>query len=168
MSWSPHKSSSMGFFNQYFFFSILELFIRIMRSVHCNFFNWRDFIWQFIGLFCYVLFPKLSHIHRLAQRFFLPFPFKISLAFLLMNESLSILRNRTLVLVRLESRILQVYLFYVIVVVLWRVIRKGIPRLLTKFCFVFLIALAFILWSLFLGNKNSRLLQYPVLLFFFI
>jgi hypothetical protein len=66
----------------------------------------------------YVLFINISHIHRPAQRFFLPFPFKISLAFLLMNESLSILRNHTLVLVRLESRILQVHLFYVIVVVL--------------------------------------------------
>ena len=96
-------------------------------------------------------------------RFFLPFPFKISLAYLLMLQSFSILRKQTIVLVRLKSKTLQVYLFYVIVVVLWWVIWKGIPRLLTKFCLVFLIPIRFILWIL--GNKNSQLLQYPVFLF---
>jgi len=57
----------------------------------------------------------------------LEFSFQTLLACLLMTHLLSMLHSNSLVLVESKSCIFWVFVFYVIVVILWWVIRKSVP-----------------------------------------
>ena len=115
----------------------------------------------------YVLAAILSLFHRMTHSFFLPFSLQVSLVFLLMAESLSILRSHSLVLVRLVLYISSLSVLYDSHGFMTGG-ENSISCLVTKFSFVFLIPLGFVLWMLFLGNATCRLFQFPVFISFFI
>ena len=60
----------------------------------------------------------MSYLHRLVERLFVVFSFKILLTGLLMTESLSMVDSHSLVLLELKSCIFKVYLFYLLDVIL--------------------------------------------------
>ena len=111
------RGMNNGWISIQFIFSVLVLSIRSIWPVYCNIVNLMYCIISgpynnlYRALHC-VLLSALSHFHRPFQRSLSVFPFQILLAFLLMTQSLSVLRRHSFVLVGLESCIFCVCLWW--------------------------------------------------------